>query len=116
MLNNRGSAGILVVGNWRGGDSAYVARQPIEWLDGVVPSMATSVVRVLSYVDLRFAEDEALRAASDWVQHNPTLLPGFSLQLTIKDSKCSAANTLADMGEVLKSDNNVPHIAVGYGW
>ena len=56
----------------------------------------------------------ALRAAQDWIKHNTTLLPGFTLQLTIKNSKCSASEAVTDFGKSLISGTK-PDLVVGYG-
>ncbi len=57
----------------------------------------------------------AFRAAVDWIKYNTTLLPGYSFQLTIKDTKCSAAAALTDIGKALMSGSK-PDLVVGYGW
>ena len=56
-----------------------------------------------------------IRAARDWIEYNTTLLPGYSFQLTFKDTKCSATQAVTDMGEALMSGSK-PDLVVGYGW
>ena len=53
-----------------------------------------------------------MKAAADWVQRNSTLLKGFSLQLTIADSKCDPNHALKDFGGRLRSAAT-PDVLVG---
>ena len=57
----------------------------------------------------------AIRAAIDWVKHNTTLLPGFSFQLMIKDTKCNLNVAMTDFGKALMSGSK-PDLVVGYLW
>ena len=57
----------------------------------------------------------AIRAAQDWIKYNTTLLPGYSFQLTITNSKCSASEAVTNLGKSLMSGTK-PDLVVGYGW
>ncbi len=93
-------------------------------MEGKFPHIITSgahVIQVLVPLPFSGAWDggkgmsAALRAARDWIKYNTTLLPGYSLQLTIKDTKCSASKAVTDFGKSLLSGTK-PDLVVGYGW
>ena len=56
----------------------------------------------------------AFQAGVNWVQRNSTLLQGFSLRLTIVDSKCDPNHALSDFGSRLRR-GETPDLIVGAG-
>lgn len=107
MLNYPTAA---AVGYWEGGDAPYTSLQPIVWPGGVVPgSYVADPIQILLvaageydngkvlFSRLQLQTDTkwqhmvaAIQAAKDFVTDNTTILHGYSMMLTIIDSKCDS--------------------------
>ena len=56
-----------------------------------------------------------MQTALDWIKHNTTLLPGYSIDLMARDTKCQPNEAAKVFTKSLVSRDGTPDIVVGFG-